>query len=151
MKLSVREDSWCRRFRETSARELQQYLTMFYVIAGVILLFSLLVFLYIWLFLLLYRAPKGTPYDNFVFHMSSPKSQSHFVKTLFTFGYLKTSFAMFCRAFYQNYVDTRSYAALGKAAVKASLVDLNGKSIYLEDFVEKHRKIPLIINIGSYS
>jgi hypothetical protein len=69
------------------------------VAIGVVLFIALLLFLYIWLFIFIHgSAPMGRKYDAFVFTISSPTGMADFVKTVFSFGYLKSSFKRFCRS-----------------------------------------------------
>lgn len=109
-------------------------------------------FLHIWLFVFTHgSAPSGKPYDDFVMKLSSPTGMVNFVRTVFTFGYLKLSFKRFLR-YYSQKIWPIPLATRGQKCPNAELVDLDKKPTSVSDFLKSVPKSqPVILNIGSCS
>ena len=93
--------------------------------------------------------PGGSKHDNWINETCAPEGLQ---KSVFTWGYFKASF----RRFYNHYkilLLQPPIATLGKPAVDARLVDLQGnpKSL-LQDYILRMPKgKPFILNMGSYT
>jgi hypothetical protein len=107
-------------------------------------------FLYIAGFMFIHgTSPKGSKHDQWINKICAPEG---IFNTVMTWGYLKASWSRFFN-FYRLMLFPQPFAAVGKVAVDAKLVDLNGKVVsLLHDYIGKMPKgKPLILNMGSYT
>ena len=120
------------------------YLISFGIVA------SLLLF-YIWIFIFISGAPsKGREYDKFVMKICS-KSGWTFFRTLLTWGYFKRSFKTFLRHYRLKFFPVPQ-AELNCIAPNAQLVSLDGsKTTLWSKYISETEKMPLILNMGSYT
>lgn len=121
-----------------------------YWLVGIFIAF----YIYIWNFTLLESpAPFNAKYNKFVMKVSSPKGVKQFIRTLFSFGYFRKSFARFLR-YYRLKIFPVSRAEAGEKAPDATLVTLDGQTrSLLKDYIldPRFNDIPLILNMGSYT
>lgn len=120
-----------------------------YVIGIFVLLLSILLYIYFFIFLSGSSPGKNAAQDKFINETCAP---SGLLKTVLTWGYAKASF----RRFYNHYrllLFPQPIVSLGKAAADAKVVMLDGKIAFLKsDFISKMAQgMPLILNMGSYT
>lgn len=114
-----------------------------------------IIFLHGWTFILTHGSTpsKDKSYNQFVMRVSSPRGAFDFIKSLFSYGYLKLSFGMMVKH-YMNLVLPIKTARVGRGCEDAKLICLDGKerSLLLDYvFPNVKSKIPLVLNFGSYT
>jgi hypothetical protein len=121
------------------------------VLAGSLaVVISLGLFVYIAGFMFIHGTnPKGSKHDDWINQVCAPEG---IFNTVMTWGYLKASFQRFYD-FYRLKLFPQPFAVVGKPAVDATVVDLNGRELsLLHDYIQKMPQgVQLILNMGSYT
>ena len=121
-------------------------LPLFVVVLGVLGLLGVYIFGFIFIH---GSAPTGTQHDKWITETCAPEGLQ---KSVFTWGYYKAGMRRFYNHFKILLLRPPS-ATLGKPAVDARLIDLQGnpKSL-LQDYISRIPKgKPFILNMGSYT
>lgn len=120
------------------------------VLVTVIGVIGFVLSLYIFGFIFIHgSAPKGSKNDEWINTVCAPEGLHH---SVFTWGYFKAGMRRFYN-YYKVLLLRPPSTSVGKPAVDAKLVDLQGRSkSLLRDYILQMPKgKPLILNMGSYT